>query len=71
MLHEGAQNRPISARAFVGKALVIFTDITKQSGLNNFHRRSGSSAKSLIIDASGSGVTLLDYDNDACSTFIF
>lgn len=71
MLHEGAQNRPITARAFVDNALVIFTDITKQSGLNNFHRRSGSSAKSLIIDApdpeSRSSTTTMTHG----STFIF
>jgi len=59
-----AQNRPITAGGFVEGAPVVFTDITKQSGLEKFHHRSGSAAKTLIIDAPGSGVALLDYDND-------
>ncbi len=59
-----AQNRPITAGGFVDGAPVVFTDVTKHSGLEKFHHRSGSSAKSLIIDAPGSGVALLDYDND-------
>ena len=59
-----AQNRPITAGGFVDGAPLIFSDITKQSGLDKFRHRSGSPAKSLIIDAPGSGVALLDYDND-------
>ena len=43
---------------------VIFEDVTKQSGLASFHHRSGSAEKSTILDAPGSGVALLDYDND-------
>jgi hypothetical protein len=59
-----ALHRPITAGGFVDGAPVIFEDITKQSGLDKFHHRSGSPEKSTILDAPGSGVALLDYDND-------
>jgi len=59
-----AQSRPITAGGFVDGAPVVFTDITKGSGLDKFHHRSGSPEKKIIIDTPGSGVALLDYDND-------
>jgi len=59
-----ALSRPITAGGFVDGAPVIFLDITKQSGLDKFRHRSGTPEKSTIIDAPGSGVALLDYDND-------
>ena len=59
-----AQSRPITAGGFVDGAPVIFADITKQSGLDKFRHRSGSADKKVIIDTPGSGVALLDYDND-------
>ncbi|HUL33765.1 MAG TPA: CRTAC1 family protein [Candidatus Eisenbacteria bacterium] len=59
-----AQNRPITAGGFVDGAPVVFADITKQSGLAKFHHRSGSPAKETILETMGSGVALLDYDND-------
>src|SRR5262249_39468411 len=59
-----AQSRPITAGGFVDGAPVVFTDITKQSGLDKFHHRSGSPEKKSIIETPGSGVALLDYDND-------
>lgn len=59
-----SQSRPITAGGFVDGAPVVFTDITKQAGLDIFHHRSGSLENATIIDALGSGVALLDYDND-------
>jgi len=59
-----AQSRPITAGGFVDGAPVVFTDITKGSGLDKFHHRSGSPEKRVIIETPGSGVALLDYDND-------
>ncbi len=59
-----AQHRPITAGGFVDGAPVVFTDITRQSGLDKFHHRSGSPQKATIIETPGSGVALLDYDND-------
>src|SRR5580704_9822360 len=57
-------SRPITAGGFVDGATVVFTDITKQAGLLKFLHRSGSEAKSTILETIGSGVALLDYDND-------
>ena len=59
-----AQSRPITAGGFVDNAPVVFADITRQSGLDKFHHRSGTAKKESIIETPGSGVALLDYDND-------
>ena len=59
-----SQSRPITAGGFVDGAPVVFADITERAGLNKFHHRSGTPEKSTIIDTPGSGVALLDYDND-------
>jgi hypothetical protein len=59
-----SQSRPITAGGFVDGAPIVFTDITKQAGLEKFHHRSGTPEKMTILDAPGSGVALLDYDND-------
>src|SRR5690242_395689 len=59
-----AQSRPITAGGFVDGAPVIFRDITKQAGLDKFRHRSGTAKKESIIETPGSGVALLDYDND-------
>ncbi len=57
--------RPITAGGFVDGAPVVYVDITHKAGLRGgFHHRSGSPEKTSIIDAPGSGVALLDYDND-------
>ena len=58
------KHRPITAGGFVDGAPVVFRDITNESGLNNFHHRSGTPEKTTIIETPGSGVALLDYDND-------
>jgi hypothetical protein len=59
-----AQSRPITAGGFVDGAPVVFTDITKQAGLDKFRHRSGTPEKRSIIETPGSGVALIDYDND-------
>ncbi len=59
-----AQHRPITAGGFVKSGPVIFRDISKQSGLANWSHVMGNADKQLIIDADGSGVGLIDYDND-------
>src|SRR5947207_13760916 len=45
-----AQSRPITAGGFVGGAPVVFEDITKSSGLNHFHHRSGTREKKTILE---------------------
>jgi len=59
-----AQRRPITAGGFVDNAPVVFQDFSHQSGLDKFHHRSGTPQQSSIIEVPGSGVALLDYDND-------
>jgi enediyne biosynthesis protein E4 len=59
-----SHSRSITAGGFVDDAPIVFVDVTRKSGLDKFHHRSGSPEKTTIIDAPGSGVALLDYDND-------
>jgi hypothetical protein len=59
-----SRGRPITAGGFVDGAPVVFADITKQAGLDIFHHRSGTAEKRTILEVGGSGVALLDYDND-------
>jgi hypothetical protein len=58
------QMRPITAGGFVDGAPVVFVDITREAGLNKFHHRAGEPDKKTILETPGSGVALLDYDND-------
>jgi len=59
-----ALSRPITAGGFVDGAPVVFTDVTKEAGLDKFHHRSGTPEKATILETPGSGVALFDYDND-------
>jgi enediyne biosynthesis protein E4 len=59
-----AKMRPITAGGFVDGAPVVFEDVTPSSALDNFLHRSGSPEKAMILESVGSGVALLDYDND-------
>src|SRR5712664_2437296 len=59
-----ALSRPITAGGFVDGAPVIFIDITHAAGIDKFHHRSGTHEKRTILETPGSGVALLDYDND-------
>jgi len=59
-----AQNRPITAGGFVKNGPVVFKDVTHQAGLDSWTHQMGTPEKKFIIEANGSGVALLDYDND-------
>ena len=59
-----SQHRPITAGGFVAGAPVVFEDVSHKSGIDKFRHISGTPAKSTIIEVPGSGVALLDYDND-------
>ncbi len=59
-----AQHRPITAGGFVSTGPVIFQDVAKAAGLTTWTHRMGSPQKDLILETVGSGVALLDYDND-------
>lgn len=58
------KHRPITAGGFVDGAPIIFEDVTKKAGLDKFNHVSGSPEKNLILEAPGSGVAIIDYDND-------
>ena len=58
------KRRPITAGGFVDGAPIVFVDDTKKSGLEKFNHVSGSPEKNLILEAPGSGVAIIDYDND-------
>ena len=58
------QKRPITAGGFVDKGPVIFEDISKQAGLTGWVHKMGTPAKQFIVETNGSGVCLVDYDND-------
>ena len=58
------EGRVITAGGFVDKGPVIFQDITKAAGLGNWRHVMGGPEKTFILESNGSGVALLDYDND-------
>lgn len=55
---------PPTASGFVDSGPVIFKDITKQAGLSGWTHVMGNMDRKLIIETNGSGVGLIDYDND-------
>lgn len=59
-----AQKRPITAGGFVEHGPVIFMDVTEKSGLSKWTHRDGTREKQFILETPGSGVGLVDYDND-------
>ena len=59
-----AQGRPITAGGFVDRGPVIFQDITRQAGLSRWIHKMGVPGKKFIVETNGSGVCLIDYDND-------
>jgi hypothetical protein len=59
-----SSNRVITEGGFVDGAPVVFEDITSKSGLTRFQHRSGTPEKKFILEMPGSGVAILDYDND-------
>ena len=58
------QNRVITAGDFVDGAPVVFEDLSVKSHLNSFLHQSGTAQKKFILETLGSGVAILDYDND-------
>lgn len=58
------QGRVITAGGFVDKGPAIFQDITKAAGLANWRHVMGGPEKTFILESNGSGVGLIDYDND-------
>src|SRR5579872_1071465 len=59
-----AEHRPITAGGFVDSGPVVFQDVAEKAGLSNWRHVMGTPEKQFIIETVGSGVALLDYDND-------
>jgi hypothetical protein len=63
LVHDSAK-RPVTADGFVNSGPIVFEDDTKAAGLSGWTHVMGAANKGLIIDTNGSGVGLIDYDND-------
>jgi len=59
-----SEHRPITAGGFVKSGPVIFQDIAQKAGLATWKHTMGTPEKHYIIETNGSGVGLIDYDND-------
>ncbi|MCU1250193.1 MAG: ASPIC/UnbV domain protein [Edaphobacter sp.] len=59
-----SEHRPITAGGFVKSGPVLFQDVAQKAGLATWKHTMGTPEKHYIIESNGSGVGLLDYDND-------
>ena len=58
------QHRPITAGGFVKTGTVVFNNTAEHAGLSKWRNVTGNPEKQVIIEAKGSGVCLLDFDDD-------
>ncbi len=58
------QHRPITEGGFVSTGPVVFADVSEKAGLTHWTHTMGTPAKDYILETKGSGVGLIDYDND-------
>jgi enediyne biosynthesis protein E4 len=59
-----SEKRPITKGGFVKDGPTIFMDIAVKAGLTTWSHTMGTPQKNYILETTGSGVALLDYDND-------
>ncbi len=59
-----AEGRLITIGGFVDQGPILFQDVTKAAGLSGWRHVMGGPEKTFILESNGSGVALLDYDND-------
>jgi hypothetical protein len=59
-----SEKRPITAGGFVEKGPIVFQDVAEKAGLTRWRHVMGTDEVRFILDTVGSGVALLDYDND-------
>lgn len=59
-----AQHRPITEGGFVKTGPIVFQDVSEKAGLTKWTHKMGTPSKTYIVETKGSGVCLLDYDND-------
>ena len=58
------KQRPITVGGFVKTGPIVFIDDSEKAGLTHWTHKMGTPAKDYIIETKGSGVGLIDYDND-------
>lgn len=56
--------QPITKGGFVKNGPVIFEDVAEKAGLTTWRHTMGTPQKNYVLETTGSGVALLDYDND-------
>jgi hypothetical protein len=59
-----SEHRPITAGGFVKTGPIVYQDVAEKAGLSTWKHTMGTPSKSFIIETNGSGVGLIDYDND-------
>jgi enediyne biosynthesis protein E4 len=59
-----SEKRPITAGGFVEKGPIVFQDVAEKAGLTRWRHVMGTDEVRFILETVGSGVALLDYDND-------
>src|ERR1700761_3531708 len=59
-----SEKRPITAGGFVKTGPIVYQDLSEKAGLTVWHHKMGTPQKTFIIETTGSGVALLDYDHD-------
>jgi hypothetical protein len=59
-----AQHRPITEGGFVSSGPIVFEDDSEKAGLTHWTHKMGTPEKTYLIETKGSGVGLIDYDND-------
>ena len=59
-----SQHRVITAGGFVKTGPIVFEDASEKAGLTKWTHKMGTPEKNYIIETKGSGVGLIDYDND-------
>src|SRR5216684_2086518 len=61
---------PLAARVAVPNPKVRFTDVTAKAGIR-FTHNNGFSGKRLLPETMGSGVAVIDFDNDGFPDLLF
>ena len=59
-----SEKRPITAGGFIDNGPIVFQDVAEKTGLTRWRHVMGTDEVRFILETVGSGVALLDYDND-------
>jgi hypothetical protein len=59
-----SEKRPITAGGFVESGPIVFQEVAEKAGLTRWRHVMGTEELRFIIETVGSGVAIIDYDND-------